>query len=157
MSQSLWVECKTNNKTSKSKVFTEGCNDVDDFIRKIRNEPQFSSIKNSEITLYGPSGTAISVGDPISSLLPGNSSKNPLHVQVSAGTDPASTAMLTLFWNSLRKISEEERLLHFNTIPHFSRTVSRHFMFERLMRICSRLFARIIRPMLPRNNFAAWP
>ena len=119
MSQSLWVEYKTNNKTSKSKVFTERCNDVDDFIRKIRNEPQFSSIKNSEITLYGPSGTAISVGDPISSLVPGNSFTNPLHVQVLIGTDPASTAMLTLFWNSLRDTSKTDEFLHFHRRPKF--------------------------------------
>ena len=119
MSEKLWVEYKTDKKTSISKVSIKGCKDVDDFIEKIKSHTQFSSIKNSEITLHRPSGAAIEVDEPISSLLPGNSSKNPLHVQVSAGTDPASTAILTLFWNSLRKIAEEERLLHFDHIPPF--------------------------------------
>ena len=44
------------------------------FITNQKN-PQFSSVKFL-ITLHGPSGTAISVGDPISSLVPGNSFTN---------------------------------------------------------------------------------
>ena len=119
MSEKLWVEYKTDKKTSISKVSIKGCKDVDDFIEKIKSHTQFSSIKNSEITLHRPSGAAIEVDEPISSLLPGNSSKNPHHVQVSAGTDPASTAMLTLFWDSLRGIEPENGFLKFHIMPPF--------------------------------------
>ena len=69
-----------------------------------------------EITLHGPSGTAISVGEPISSLvLPGNSfQQTPLHVQVSVGTDPTSASVLTKFWNSLRGMEPENGFLNFH-------------------------------------------
>ena len=68
MSEKLWVEYKTDDKNVISKVFTEGCKDVDDFIKKIRKSHN-SLPKDSEVTLHGPSGTAISVGDSISSLV----------------------------------------------------------------------------------------
>ena len=84
----------------------------DDFIKKIRNEPQLGIPKDFTITLHGPSGTAISVGEPISSLVPGNSSKNPLRVQVSAlppvTAKPASDPELTSFWSSLHGLRDEE-------------------------------------------------
>ena len=85
---------------------------VDDFIRKIRKDTQFAFPKKVEITLHGSSGTAISVGDPISSLAPGNSFTNPLHVQVSDAAKPASNAELTSFWNSLRQMSADDGFLH---------------------------------------------
>ena len=75
--------------------------------------------KDSEITLHGPSGTAISVGEPISSLIPGNSFTNPLRVQVPVGTDPTSAAVLTKFWNSLRGMEPENGFLKFHIMPEF--------------------------------------
>ena len=102
---SLWVEYKTDEKTSRSKISTEGCNDVDDFIKKLKNESQLGIPKDSVVTLHGPSGTAISVAGPISSLVPGNSFTNPLRVQVSPlpliTIKPASDPELTKFWNSI--------------------------------------------------------
>ena len=110
---------KRTIKSLKAKSLPKDANNVDDFIRKIRNEPQFSSIKNSEITLYGPSGTAISVGDPISSLIPGNSFTDPLRIQVPVGTDPTSATVLTKFWNSLRGMEPENGFLRFHIMPEF--------------------------------------
>ena len=83
MPEKLWVEYKTDKKTTISRVSAEGCEFVDDFIKGIRNEPQFSSIKGSEITLHGPSGTAISPTKSISVLMQGNSTENPIRIQVS--------------------------------------------------------------------------
>ena len=94
-----------------------------DFIKEIRNEPQFSSIKGSEITLHGPSGTAISPTKPISVLILGNSVESPLRVQVSAlpltTIKPVSDPGLTLFWNSLRKMKPENGFLKFDVRPEF--------------------------------------
>ena len=123
MSEKLWVEYKTDKKTSISKVSIKGCKDVDDFIEKIKSHTQFSSIKDPEITLNGPSGAAISVGDPISSLVPGNSFTNPLRVQVSplplVTIKPASYVELTRFWNLLRDTSKTDEFLNFHHRPKF--------------------------------------
>ena len=85
---------------------------VDDFIKRIKNESQLDIPKDYRITLHGPAGTAIIVGDPISSLAPGNSFTNPLHVQVSDAAKPASNAELTSFWNSLRQMLADDGFLH---------------------------------------------
>ena len=114
MSEKLWVEYKTDNKTTISKVSIEGCGD-DDFIKRIENEPQLGIPKNSRITLHGPSGTAIHSTKPISVLAPGNSAESPLHVQVLDTFKPASDPELTLFWNSLRGMEPENGLLKFHT------------------------------------------
>ena len=119
MSEKLWVEYKTDKKTSISKVSIKGCEDVDDFIEKIKSHTQFSSIKDSEITLHGPSGTAIRPIEPISVLLPGNSAESPLRVKVSDYSKPTPNAKLTKFWNSLREISKVDMFLHFSVIPKF--------------------------------------
>ena len=47
MSHMLWVEYKTDREAPISKVSTEGCNDVDDFIKKIKTESQLSIPKDS--------------------------------------------------------------------------------------------------------------
>ena len=67
-----------------------------------------------EITLHGPSGIPIEVDEPISSLLPGNSSKTPLRVHVSDAAKPASDPELTSFWNSLRGMEPENGFLKFD-------------------------------------------
>ena len=123
MSQNLWVEYEADEERYISRVSSEDCKDVDDFIKKIRNEPQLCIPKNIHITLYGPSGVAIEADKFISSLLTGNSSENPLRVQVSMPS-PATTkagfdAELTLFWNSLREISNKDGFLHFPIRPCF--------------------------------------
>ena len=107
------MEYKAGQEASSSKVSIKGCKDVDDFIKKIKNESQLNIPKNSRITLHGPSGTAISPTKSISVLMQGNSTENPLRVQVSDLSKPASDAELTKFWNSLREISAEGDFLHF--------------------------------------------
>ena len=119
MSEKLWVEYERNNTVYQHRISFKGCEFVDDFIEEIRNDPRFSFVKDAEITLHGPSGTAISVGDPISSLIPGNSFTNPLRVQVPVGTDPTSAAVLTKFWNSLRGMEPENGFLKFDIKPEF--------------------------------------
>ena len=123
MSQGLWVEHKTETKTYLDWVPIKDYKFVAQFIREIKEDTQLAIPKNTEITLHEPSGTAISVGDPISSLVPGNSFTNPLHVQVSAlppvTAKPASNAGLTKFWNSLRGMKPENGFLHFLVRPSF--------------------------------------
>ena len=83
MPQGLWVEHKIDKETYIHMISIEGCELVANFIDRVRSNPQLCIPKDLRITLHGPSGTAISVGDPISSLVPGNSLTNPLHVQIS--------------------------------------------------------------------------
>jgi hypothetical protein len=123
MPENLWVEHKTVEKTSKCKISIEGCVDVDDFIERIRSHAQFSSIKDFELTLCTPSGETIDAGESPSSLLPGNTSKNPLHVQVSAplpvSVKPTPDANLISFWNSLHGLQDKNGFLHFPVKPSF--------------------------------------
>jgi hypothetical protein len=123
MPQSLWVEYKTDEKEYIHRIPLEDCDFVADFIEKIKNNTQFSVIKNSEITLHGPSGTAIRPTEPISVLIPGNSTENPLRVQVSAplpvSVKPAPDAELTSFWNSLHGLQDREGFLYFPVKPEF--------------------------------------
>ena len=113
MSQNLWVEYKTDKKTSISKVPIKDYEFVGQIIRELKENTQFAIPRNAEITLHGPSGTAISVGDPISSLVPGNSFTNPLRVQISVAFKPASDPELTKFWNSLCRMEPENGFLKF--------------------------------------------
>jgi hypothetical protein len=123
MSEKLWVEYKIEKRVIKSKVSIEGCGDVDDFIERIKSHTQFSSIKDFELILCTPSGETIDAGESPSSLLPGNTSKNPLHLRVSA--PPLITSELvpdadsTSFWNSLRDIKNEKGFLRFPIRPRF--------------------------------------
>jgi hypothetical protein len=123
MSEELWVEYKIAEETFKSKVSIEGCVDVDDFIKKIRNEPQLGIPKDFRVTLCTPSGETIDAGESPSSLLEGNTSKNPLHLQVSAplpvSVKPAPNTDLTLFWSSLHGLQDKEGFLHFPVKPKF--------------------------------------
>jgi hypothetical protein len=124
MPQGLWVEYKTDKKTSIDWIPIKDCEFVAQFIREIRTSPQLSSMKDSEITLHGPSRKAICLTEPISVLLPGNSSESPLHVQVSAPlpvpVQPTLDANLILFWDSLRDIKNDDGFLHFPVRPRFS-------------------------------------
>ena len=119
MPQGLWVEYKTETKTYLDWVPIKDYEFVAQIIREIKEDTQLAIPKHSVIALYGPSGIAISVGDPISSLIPGNSFTNPLRVQVSVGTDPTSAAVLTKFWDSLRGMEPENGFLKFHIIPEF--------------------------------------
>ena len=83
MSQGLWVEHKTETKTYLDWVPIKDYEFVAQFIREIKEDTQLAIPKKVEITLHRPSGTPIEVDEPISSLLPGNSSKTPLRIQVS--------------------------------------------------------------------------
>ena len=112
MSQGLWVEHKTEPKTYLDWVPIKDYKFVAQFIREIKEDTQLAIPKNTEITLHGPSGTPIEVDELISSLLPGNSSKTPLRIQVTDLSKPASDAELNDFWNSLREISAEGDFLH---------------------------------------------
>jgi hypothetical protein len=143
MSEKLWVECKIAEETFKSKVSIEGCVDVDDFIKKIRNESQLGIPKDSKVTLCTPSGTTIEINESSSSLLSGNSFTNPLHVQVSAlpliTIKPAPDADLTSFWNSLRQMSAKKDFLEFplmiNLIEESNQTVYIRRAYEDLFNI----------------------
>jgi hypothetical protein len=119
MSERLWVEYETEEKVYKYSISFKGCEFVDDLIEEIRSDPRFSTLKNFEMTLCTPSGTTIEIDKSPSSLLPGNSSENPLHLQVSDASKPASDADLTSFWNSLRDIKNEDGILHFPVRPKF--------------------------------------
>jgi hypothetical protein len=123
MPDGLWVEYKTNNETCIENVSTEACVFVSHFIKNIRNEPQLAIQRDSRITLYGPSGTVIRSTEPISVLIPGNSTENPLRVQASAPPlitlKPAPDADLTSFWNSLRGLQDKGGFLHFPIKPKF--------------------------------------
>jgi hypothetical protein len=125
MSKKLWIEYKEDKKTSRSKISTEGCRDVEDFIRKIRKEPQFSFMKDSEIILVRPSGTAVDAGESISSLLPRNSSKSPLRVQISAPlptpTGPNTGPISIPFWGSWPSISIGNGISYFLRMPRLFR------------------------------------
>jgi hypothetical protein len=122
MSEKLWVEYRVGKESHITEVSTEGCEFVANLINGIRKEPQLSIPQNAYITLYGPSWVAINVTDPTSSLVPGNSTTNPLRVQVSL---PLAThkvgfdAEVTSFWNSLSGISEKYGFLHFPIRPCF--------------------------------------
>jgi hypothetical protein len=123
MPQGLWVEYKTDEKEYIHRIPLDDCDFVADFIEKIKNNTQFSVIRNSEITLHGPYGTVIRSTEPISVLIPGNSTENPLRAQVSAplpvSVKPALDAELTTFWNSLRDMKDEGKFLHFSVRPEF--------------------------------------
>jgi hypothetical protein len=122
MSEKLWVEYRVGKESHISEVSTEGCEFIANLINRIRKEPQLNIPQNAYITLYGSSGTAISVVDPPSSLVPGNSFTNPLRVQVSLplATDQAGfDKELTFFWSSLSGISEKDGFLRFPIRPCF--------------------------------------
>jgi hypothetical protein len=117
MPKNLWVEYRTAEKTSKSKVSMEGCVDVDDFIKKIKQESQLGIPKDSEVTLCTSFGATIDVKESPCSLLPGNTPENPLHVQVSAPL-PVSVKLapdtdLTKLWDSLHGMKPENGFLKF--------------------------------------------
>jgi hypothetical protein len=161
MPQGLWVEHKTDIKTYLDWIPIKEYEFVEQFIREIKEDTQHAIPKNAKVMLHGPSGTAISVGDSISSLAPGNSSESPLRVQVSAsplitiGSVP--DAELTSFWNSLHGLSKKVGFCTFPLFLHCFRTTSRYSMSKRPMKICSRSSARILRLMIPESDFVAWP
>jgi hypothetical protein len=70
MPQSLWVEHWTDTERYIHLISIEGCEFVAYFIDRIGSSSQLGIPKGFRITLHRPSGTAISVGDPISSLVP---------------------------------------------------------------------------------------
>jgi hypothetical protein len=123
MSEMLWVEYKTEERVYLHRISLEDCEFVAHFVDRVRSDPQLGIPRSSRTTLYGPSGTAISPAEPISVLIPGNSSKNPLHVQVSAlppiTTGPVLDALLTSFWSSLHGLQDEKGILRFPVAPEF--------------------------------------
>jgi hypothetical protein len=148
MSERLWVEYKTERKVYKHWISFKGCEDVDDFIKKIRNGPQLGVPKGSQVILCTPSGAAIEVDESPSSLLPGNSSKNPLRIQVPEPPlipiKSASHAKLTSFWNSLHYIKNEKGFLHFpvrlNFFPENMKSLYIRKAYEDLFQIiCNNL------------------
>jgi hypothetical protein len=148
MSEELWVEYKTAKETFKSKVSIEGCVDVDDFIKKIRKEPQLGIPKDFKVTLCTPSGMAIEINESSSSLLPGNSFTNPHHVQVSAplpvSVKPAPDMELTKFWDSLHGMEPENGFLKFydglDLLPETMKELYIRKAYEDLFRIiCNNL------------------
>ena len=123
MSQGLWVEHKTDIKTCIAWIPIKKYQFVGQIIGKVKKDTQLAIPKNAEVTLHSSSGTAISVGDPISPLVPGNSFTNPLRVQVSplplTTIKPVSDPKLTLFWNSLHGLQDKGKLLRFPVRPKF--------------------------------------
>jgi hypothetical protein len=118
MSEKLWVEYKTEQKVYKHRISFEECDFVADFIEKLKSNTQFSVIKDFEVTLCTPFGEIIDVGESPLSLVPGNTPKNPLHVQVSASlpvsVKPAPDTELTKFWDSLHGMKPENGFLKFH-------------------------------------------
>ena len=118
MPQGLWVEHKTDIKTCIAWIPIKKYQFIGQIIRKVKKDTQLAIPKNAKITLYGPSGTAISPTELISVLIPGNSFTTPLRVQVSAlplaTTKPASDAEPTSFWNSLHGMKLENGFLKFD-------------------------------------------
>ena len=119
----LWVEYKTDREAPISKVSTRGCNDVDDFIKKIKTESQLGIPKDSRITPNRPSGIIIHPTDSVSALIPGISPKSPLRVQILDASKPTSDEELTSFWNSLREITKRTSFYIFLVDPNFSQSV----------------------------------
>jgi hypothetical protein len=123
MSEKLWVEYKTEQKAYKHEISFERYEFVGDLIEKIRSESRFSPVKDTEITLYESSGAAISIGDLISSHVPGNSFTNPLRIRFSAlppvRVKSSSDASLTSFWSSLVGLTKKDGFLHFPVRPRF--------------------------------------
>ena len=119
MSQGLWVEHKTDIETCIAWIPIKKYQFIGQIIREVKKDTQLAIPKNAKITLHGSSGTPIEVDEPISSLLPGNSSKAPLRIQVTDPSKPASYAELNDFWNSLRNIRDEEGFLRFPVRPEF--------------------------------------
>ena len=113
MSQGLWVEHKTDIRTYLAWISIKKYEFVGQIISKIKKDTQLAIPKHSMIALYGPLGTAIEVDEPISSLLPGNSSKTPLRIQVTDPSKPAPDAELNSFWNSLHGMKPEDGFLKF--------------------------------------------
>jgi hypothetical protein len=123
MSQSLWVEYRTEDSVQICKVSINDCILIKDLIWKIRGTPKLSVPKDFPLTLHGPSGTIINADDCPSSLISGNSQDTPIHVRVSVPLpvieEQARNSALTSFWNSLRELSDEDGFLHFPVIPEF--------------------------------------
>jgi hypothetical protein len=108
MPQGLWVEHKTDTENYIHLISVGGCEFVAHFLDRIGSGIQLGIPRGFRITLHGPSGMAIGVGDPISSLVPGNSFANPLRAQVSAplpSTTELSTSQTSTpfrsFWQSI--------------------------------------------------------
>jgi hypothetical protein len=148
MSENLWVEYKTEQKVYKHGISLEECEFVADFIEKLKNNTQFSVIKDFRVTLCRPSGATIGVDESPFFLLPGNSSKNPLRIQVSAPPlitiKSASNENLTSFWNSLHYIRNEKGFLHFpvrlNFFPENMKSLYIRKAYEDLFQIiCNNL------------------
>ena len=143
MSHGLWVEYKTDKKTSLDWIPIQGCEFIDDLIKEIKNDSQLGVPKNSRIGLSGPSGMAIEANRLTSSLLSGNSPKNPLHIQVSNpfpnASKPGFDAELTSYWNSLREIPNKDGILHFpvrpSLFPDFMKGIYVRKAFEELFAI----------------------
>ena len=123
MSQGLWVEHKTDIKTYIAWIPIKDYEFVGQIIKEIKENTHLAIPKNAEITLHGPSGTAISPTEPISVLIPGNSVESPYCVQVSTPppvtTKPAFDAKLTSFWSSLHGLRDKEGILDFPVEPRF--------------------------------------
>ena len=99
MLQKLWVAHKTDaKKYGPVKVSFEGCDDVDDFLKRLYTTPLLAISQNTPITLYQPNGTTeIGPTDTITSL--GNAGQDggtPLVVKTTHPTptskSPGSTA-----------------------------------------------------------------
>ena len=152
MSQKLWVKYGTDKERDIGRVSFKDCECVADFIKQIGNEAQYHIPKKTYITLYGASGTAIKVDEPISSLLPGNSSENPLRVQFSAlplvPTKLDSDVELTSFWNSLREIPNKDGFLYFPIRPCFFPT---HMKTIYIRKAYEDLFTLICNNLHPEN------
>ena len=123
MLQGLWIEHETDAKTYIDWIPIKEYEFVAQVIREIKQDTQLAIPINTEITLHGPSGAAISPTEPISALIPGTSPESPLRVQVSplplVTIKPASCVELARFWSSLRDISKTDEFLHFHRRPKF--------------------------------------
>ena len=92
--KSLWVQNNTTEKKLISQVSYADCIYVDDFIKKIRNNPQLAIPEKARITIYKADGvTEIDVGDSPADYLAENSRRNPLVVKT-GDTVIGNTAIL---------------------------------------------------------------
>ena len=89
-SKSLWLQNNTTEKKLISQVSYADCIYVDDFIKKIRNNPQLAIPEKARITIYKPDGvTEIDVGDSPAAYLAENSPTNTLVVKTTFPTVPS--------------------------------------------------------------------
>ena len=156
MSQKLWVKYGADKERDIGRVSFKDCECVADFIKQVGNEVKYRIPENIYITLYGPSGTAIELDEPISSLLPGNSPENPLCVQFSSfplvPTKLASDVELTSFWNSLREIPNKDGFLYFPIRPCFLPTQMKAIYIRRAYEDLFTLICNNLHPENPKKR-----